>query len=69
MKDADKIWRVTPHGIGIVCGWFDLTRDESLRITAARVQDALFTPEGNAMAGALIAISSVDQSPQLAALG
>lgn len=64
VKDADKIWRVTPHGIQIVCGWFGLSRDEALRITAARVQDDLFTPEGRAMAGALIAIASIDQAPQ-----
>ena len=64
VKDADKTWRVTPHGIRIVCGWFELTPDESLRITAARVQDALFTPEAKAMAGALISIASIDQAPQ-----
>jgi len=24
-------WRVTPHGIAIVCGWFGLTKEESVR--------------------------------------
>lgn len=64
VKDADKIWRVTPHGIATVTGWFDLTTPEALRITAARVEKALFTAEGKAMANGLIAIASVDLAPQ-----
>ena len=68
VKDSDKLWRVTPHGIGIVCGWFGLTREESLRITAARVHDALFTPEARAMARGFAAVGSIDITPQLAAL-
>lgn len=64
VKDADKLWRVTPHGIATVCGWFDLTRDESLRITAARVQDGLFTDAARTMGRALTAIASVDLVPQ-----
>ncbi|WP_169079205.1 HD domain-containing protein [Microcella alkalica] len=64
VKDADKLWRVTPHGIGIVCGWFGLTRDESLRITSARVQNSLFTDEARAMGLALAATASIDLVPQ-----
>jgi HD superfamily phosphodiesterase len=64
VKDADKLWRVTPHGIEIVCGWFGLTRDESLRITSARVQSSLFTDEARAMALALAGIASIDLLPQ-----
>jgi len=64
VKDADKLWRVTPHGIDIVCGWFGLTREESLRITSARVQSSLFTDEARAMALALAAIASIDLMPE-----
>lgn len=64
VKDADKLWRVTPHGITIVCGWFGLTRDESLRITSARVQSSLFTAEARAMGRALAGIASIDLLPQ-----
>lgn len=64
VKDADKIWRVTPHGISTVCGWFGLSADESLRITAARVQAGVLTDEGRAMAGALVAVASIDLAPQ-----
>jgi HD superfamily phosphodiesterase len=64
VKDADKLWRVTPHGITTVCGWFGLTPDESLRITAARVQGSLFTDAAHTMARALTAIASIDLAPQ-----
>lgn len=64
VKDADKLWRVTPHGIRIVCGWFGLTRDESLRITSARVQSSLFTDEARAMGRALAGIASIDLLPE-----
>ncbi|WP_166875513.1 HD domain-containing protein [Salinibacterium sp. ZJ450] len=64
VKDADKLWRVTPHGIATVCGWFGLTRDESLRITAARVQGSLFTDAARTMGRVLTAIASLDGAPQ-----
>ena len=64
VKDADKLWRVTPHGIVIVCGWFGLTREESLRITSARVQDSLFTEPARAMARGFAAIGSIDVAPE-----
>lgn len=64
VKDADKLWRVTPHGIEIVCGWFGLTREESLRITSLRVQHSLFTEPARAMARGFAAIGSIDVAPQ-----
>lgn len=68
VKDADKLWRVTPHGLSIVCGWFGLSPDESLRLCASRVESTLFTDAGRAMAGALIAIASIDLAPERAGL-
>ena len=64
VKDADKLWRVTPHGIATVGAWFGLTHDESLRITAATVQDSLFTDAARTMSRALTAIASVDLAQQ-----
>lgn len=68
VKDADKLWRVTPHGVATVCGWFDLTSEESLRLCASRVDASLFTDEARAMARAFIAAASIDHVPQRAAL-
>ncbi|WP_052460886.1 HD domain-containing protein [Microbacterium gorillae] len=69
VKDADKLWRVTPHGRWIVRGWFDLSAEESLHLTAVRVQDSLFTEPGRTMARVLTALGSIEVSPQLRALG
>lgn len=68
VKDADKIWRITQHGLGTVCEWFQLSREESLRLVSWRVHDHLFTDEGRAMAAALGAIASIDISPQRRAI-
>ena len=69
VKDADKIWRLTPDGLDVVSGWFDLTSDETLRICCARVHAALFTDEGKAMARVLAAVGSIDLSTQRAGIG
>ncbi|MGY6497776.1 MAG: HD domain-containing protein, partial [Microcella sp.] len=68
VKDADKLWRVTPHGLGIVQQWFGLDHDEALRICSARVQPFLLTEPGRAMGLALAAVASIDQLPQRAGL-
>lgn len=64
VKDADKIWRVTPHGITVVCGWFGLDRDEALRLCASRVESSLFTNTGRAMARGFVAAASIDLVPE-----
>lgn len=66
VKDADKLWRLTPNGIEVVMGWFSLTRDQAVRLCAARVHEALFTEPARAMARALTAIGSIDVAPQRA---
>lgn len=65
VKDADKLWRVTYHGVDVAMPRFGLDRDESLRINADRAYDDLFTDEGKAMSLALIALESMDLSPQM----
>ena len=69
MKDADKLWRLTPHGVDTVMEWFGLTRSEAHRLIASRVHDHLLTDAGRTMARALAAVASIDVSPQRVALG
>lgn len=64
VKDADKLWRITPNGVNVVMGWFSLTREEAVRLCAARVHDAVFTEPARAMARALSAVASIDIAPQ-----
>jgi hypothetical protein len=69
MKDADKLWRLTPHGVDTVMDWFGLTRGEAHRLIASRVHDHLLTDAGRTMARVLAAVASVDVTPERIALG
>ena len=68
VKDADKLWRITPHGVDTVMTWFGLTREQAHRLIASRVDDHLFTDAGRAMARALGAVARIDVSAQRVAL-
>ena len=69
VKDADKLWRLTPHGVDMVMDWFGLTRDEAHRLIGGRVHDQLCTDAARTMARALAAVARVDTLPQRVALG
>lgn len=66
VKDADKLWRVSPHGRSVVCDWFGIDEEQSLRLCAYRAYNELFTAEARAMSRALVAIGSLELSPQMA---
>jgi HD domain len=68
VKDSDKIWRLSPHGVDTVMDWFGLNRDQALRLCSQRVHGYLFTAEAKAMASALSALESVTLWPQRRAL-
>jgi hypothetical protein len=53
VKDSDKTWRLSPHGIDTVMDWFGLDRGQALRLCSPRVHGHLFTAEAQAMARAL----------------
>lgn len=65
VKDADKIWRVSPHGRAVVCDWFGIDEHEALRLCAYRAYNELFTDEGRAMSRALVALASMELSEQM----
>lgn len=64
MKDADKLWRLTPHGVDTVMHWFGLTREQAHRLIASRVHEHLFTDAARTMGRALAAVASIDAAPQ-----
>ncbi len=68
VKDADKIWRVSPHGRRVVCDWFGLNDDEALRLCAYRAYNELFTDAGRAMSRALVALGSMQLSEQMSSV-
>jgi len=55
MKDADKLWRFTAHGIATIGGWFDTPAKETVAMLESFVLPSMLTDAGKAMAEALIA--------------
>ncbi|TRW43153.1 HD domain-containing protein [Georgenia yuyongxinii] len=68
VKDADKLWRITPHGLATVQRWFGLDADEALRIVSARTHERLRTGAARAIAAGLGALASVDLTAERAAI-
>lgn len=64
LKDADKLWRLTPHGIDTVMDWFGLNREQAHRLIGSRVHDHLFTDAARTIALGLAAVASIDTTPQ-----
>ncbi|MBL5974398.1 MAG: HD domain-containing protein [Candidatus Leucobacter sulfamidivorax] len=69
VKDADKVWRVSPHGIDTVMDWFGLEREAANRLCSWRVHEHLHTDAARLMARGLAAIASVDCLPERVELG
>ncbi len=55
MKDADKLWRFTAHGVTTIGGWFDTPPKETLAMLESFVLPSMLTEAGASMAQALIA--------------
>lgn len=69
VKDADKLWRLTPHGVDTVMDWFGLTRAQAHALIGSRVHSHLFTDAARTMARALAAVAGIDSAPQRLELG
>lgn len=69
VKDSDKLWRATSHGIDTIMDWFGLTRAQALTLVESRVLGHLFTKEADAMARGLIAVERTNLFAQRRALG
>jgi HD domain len=68
VKDADKIWRLTPHGLDTIMDWFGLDRGQALRLCSSRVHAHLLTGAGKALARGLAGIESASLWPERAAV-
>lgn len=55
MKDADKLWRFTAHGIATLCAWFGTPAKETVAMLESFVLPKLITTTGKTMAQALLA--------------
>ena len=54
VKDADKCWRFTPHGVATIAGWFDHGQSETLDMLEDFVLPSMLTDAGRAMARGFI---------------
>ena len=50
MKDADKVWRTTPHGMKVIRGWYDWSLAEYIDMVSTVSNPRLLTAPGRAMA-------------------
>lgn len=55
MKDADKLWRFTPHGVRTIGGWFGSPASETLAMLEDFVLPSFLTPEASTMAQGFLA--------------
>ena len=58
MKDADKLWRFTDHGVTTIGGWYGMSAQETLAMLEDFVLPSMLTDTGKAAADALIAEQS-----------
>lgn len=63
VKDADKVWRFTPHGVATISGWFDTPPGETMAMLEDFVLPSVLTDTGRHMARAFLAAGrAFDQS-------
>lgn len=55
MKDADKGWRATPHGVKTICGWYDTTPLEHVETLEQVSNPYMLTAAGRAFAEGMCA--------------
>lgn len=62
VKDADKGWRATPHGMRIIRGWYGWTVPEYIDMLTTLSNPRLLTAPGRAMACGFVASLQAEQS-------
>lgn len=50
LKDADKGWRSTPHGMRTIAGWYDVPLSEIILMLEERSNALMLTPAGRSLA-------------------
>lgn len=62
VKDADKGWRATAHGMRIIRGWYDISVIEYVETLEAVSLPFMLTDAGRAMANGYIAAIRAEQA-------
>jgi CRISPR/Cas system-associated endonuclease Cas3-HD len=62
MKEADKLWRYTPHGVETIQGWFNISASEVLDILEGFVLPTFLTDNGLIMAKMMLTTARMKES-------
>ena len=62
MKDADKLWRYTPHGISIIAEWFGINNMAVIDILVNFVRPQLLRKDSGYLADSLIRIARLKEN-------
>jgi hypothetical protein len=62
MKEADKLWRYTPHGIETIQGWFNISIAEVLDILEGFVLPTFLTENGLMMAKIMLSTARTKEN-------
>lgn len=54
VKDADKCWRTTPHGINTICSWFNWNKTEYINVLEEIVLTSMLTQPGKIFANGFL---------------
>lgn len=54
VKDADKLWRVTPHGSRVIRGWYDWSLADYVSMVEVVSNPRLLTPQAQHLGGFLL---------------
>lgn len=61
VKDADKVWRTTPHGMAVIRGWYGWSVAEYIDMVTVVSNPRLLTAPGRAMAAVFTAALQAEQ--------
>lgn len=61
VKDADKVWRTTPHGMAVIRGWYGWSVAEYIDMVSVVSNPRLLTAPGRAMASVFTAALQAEQ--------
>lgn len=61
VKDADKVWRTTPHGMAVIRGWYGWSVAEYIDMVTVVSNPRLLTAPGRAMATVFTAALQAEQ--------
>lgn len=64
VKDADKLWRFSPHGNRVICNWYNVSPCEAIDIVKGNSMRHLLLPKSKEFAGLLVMLTEAGENLQ-----